>query len=85
MTSSDFVARASVATGSAFLVVTFSNFAMRVISQVDVETALTIVIVSLVASVFSGLISAWLFKKQLPLILFSQILAATLVAVVASL
>lgn len=84
-TKSDYIRRAIVAFLAAWIVVTFYNFTLRVVSKLDVETAVTIIVVASIASLLSGFLSAVCFRKQVPMILASQLLSMSLVAFVARL
>jgi hypothetical protein len=84
-TEPKYFGRLFVAFISSWIVVVFYNFSFRVLSKLEFETAIAIVVVSFIASMLSAAVSAFVFRRQLLLILFSQLLSMTIVALVAEL
>ncbi|MGO4260082.1 hypothetical protein [Lysobacter sp. TAB13] len=81
-----FTYRAMLAVGSTWLMLAFQGLAMRALGRVDLELLVTICVVTSVASLIAGLLSAALIRNNfLAMVVVSQLIATALVGFVARL
>lgn len=81
MNESRYFFRALIATVSAWVTLAFYNFSVRDLTRIDVELAVTIVVVSLGVSFISGFaVAALIRKRPIAMVVISQLLSALMLA-----
>jgi len=81
-----FTYRAMLAVGLTWLMLAFQGLAMRALGRVDLELLVTICVVTSVASLVAGSLSAALIRNNfLAMVVVSQLIATALVGFVARL